>query len=301
MSLLYESIRQFFARLAAAGILPQVFEYSFVVNSLLCAIAIGPILGGIGTMVVTKRMAFFSQAIGQASMTGVAIGIMLGESYTSPFISLFGFCILFGLFMNYTRNRTKMSPDTMIGVFLSISLAVGSALLLYVTTQVNIHILDNVLFGSILTVNDTDMNILLIIAVLCAALGIPYFNRMLLASFNKSLARVRGVKVKLLDYLFILMVTLITVASVKIIGAVLVEALLLIPAASARNICRSVRGFFFLSLIFSLTSCIVGVLLPVIYDIQVPSGSAIILCAAVIFFFSIIARVGAKRFRGAEV
>jgi zinc transport system permease protein len=202
--------------------------------------------------------------------------------------------------MNYTRNRTKMSSDTMIGVFLSISLAVGSALLLYVTTQVNIHILDNVLFGSILTVNDMDMNILLVIAVLCAALGIPYFNRMLFASFNQSLARVRGVKVILLDYVFVLMVTLITVASVKIIGAVLVEALLLIPAASARNICRSVKGFFFLSLTFSLASCIVGVLLPVIFDIPVPSGSAIILCAAAIFFFSIIARVGAKRFRGAE-
>jgi zinc transport system permease protein len=194
-----------------------------------------------------------------------------------------------------------MSTDTMIGVFLSISLAGGSALLLSVTTKVNIHILDNVLFGSILTVNDTDMNVLLIIAVLCLVLGIPYYNNMLLASFNQSLARVRGVKVILLDYLFILMVTLITVASVKIVGAVLVEALLLIPAVSARNLCRSVKGFVLLSLVFSLISCVVGVVVPVVFNIPVPSGSAIILCAAVIFFFSTVARIAAKRFRGAEV
>ncbi len=301
MSAVYEAIRTFFANAAAAGHLPEIFQYAFVVNSLICALIIGPVLGGIGTMVITKRMAFFSQAVGQAAMTGVALGILLGEPYTSPFASLFGFCILFGLMMNYTRNRTKMSPDTMIGVFLSISLAGGSAILLYVTAKVNIHILDSILFGSILTVTNLDINILLVIAVLCTALGLPRFNRMLLASFNPSLAQVRGIRVKLLDYAFVLMVTLITVASVKIIGAVLVEALLLIPAASARNLSKSIRGFFVYSVAFSLFSSVVGVLLPVLFEIPVPSGSAIILCASVIFFISAIIRMLGKQFRGAAI
>ncbi len=301
MNYLYEALRNVLASAAGAGKIPQIFEYSFVVNSLICAIIIGPILGSIGTMVVTKKMAFFSQAIGQAAMTGVAIGILLGEPFTAPYISLFGFCILFGLIMNYTKNRTKMGTDTLIGVFLSMSLAGGSAILLFVTAKVNIHILDSVLFGSILTVNDLDINILLAIAVICAAIGIPYFNKMLLASFNPSLASVRGIRVKLFDYIFILMVTCITVASVKIIGAILVEALLLIPAAAARNLSRSIKSFFFYSMSFSLISCITGVLLPVAFEIPIPSGSAIILCASVIFVFSAIVRITNKQFQSAEM
>ncbi len=102
------------------------FSYAFVVNGLLCAFVIGPLLGGIGTMVVAKRMAFFSQAVGNAALTGVAIGVIIGESYTAPYVSMFSFCLLFGLVLNFARNRTKMSADTLIGVFLSISLAIGA-------------------------------------------------------------------------------------------------------------------------------------------------------------------------------
>ncbi len=107
---------------------------------------------------------------------------------------------------------------------------------------------------------------------------------MVLSSFNPNLAHVRGINVIFLDYLFILMVTIITVASVKIIGAVLVEALLVIPAASARNLSRSMRGFFFYSATFSTLSCVIGIVVPMELEIPVPSGGAIILVAA--FFFA---------------
>jgi zinc transport system permease protein len=179
---------------AEAGWLPESFQYAFVVNAILSALLIGPLLGGIGTIVVIKRLAFFSQAVGQAALTGVAIGIMLGEPYTSPYVSLFGFCILFGLVMNFTRNRTRMSSDTLIGVYLSISIAVGACILLFVTSKVNMHLLDQILFGSILTVNNVDMLVLAVIAALCLTLGLFRYNRMLLASFNPSLAGVRGVR-----------------------------------------------------------------------------------------------------------
>ena len=131
-------------------------------TAFLCAFVIGPLLGGIGTMVVAKRMAFFSQAVGNAALTGVAIGVIIGESYTAPYMSMFSFCLLFGLLLNFARNRTKMSADTLIGVFLSISLAIGATALLWVSAKVNTHILDTVMFGSILTVNDTDMTVLLV-------------------------------------------------------------------------------------------------------------------------------------------
>jgi zinc transport system permease protein len=301
VSELYTWIREYLMALAFEGTLPLSFQYGFVINALLCAFFIGPVLGGVGTMVVTKRMAFFSQAIGNAAMTGVAIGVLAGESYTEPYVSMFGFCVLFGLVLQYVKGRTRISSDTLIGVFLSISLAVGASLLLLVSARVNTHILEAVLFGSVLTVSDTDMNVLLVTTAAVLAVGIPLFNRLLLASFNPNLAAVRGVNVQLVEYVFVLMITLLTVACLKIVGAVLVEALLLIPAAAARNLIKSMRGFVFLSMAISTVSCIAGVMIPMQFDLPVPSGGAIIMVAASIFVLTTVIRITVSRFREAEV
>ena len=300
MSALYDIPRQFIIMLAEDGVIHYTFSYAFVVNGFLCALIIGPLLGGIGTMVVAKRMAFFSQAVGNAALTGVAIGVIIGESYTAPYMSMFSFCLLFALFLNFSKNRTKMSADTLIGVFLSISLAIGATALLWVSAKVNTHILDTVMFGSILTVNDTDITVLLATTVLAAVTALPLFNQMLLASLNPSLAHVRGIKVHLLEYVFVLLVTILTVACVKIIGAVLVEALLLIPAAAARNLTRSMRGFVLTSIAFSTASCLVGIWAPMRYDLPLPSGGAIILAAAVLFVGTMLVRMSLPRYREAS-
>jgi zinc transport system permease protein len=301
MSSLYEIPRQYIIGLANAGVIHYSFSYAFVVNGFLCSLIVGPLLGGIGTMVVAKRMAFFSQAVGNAALTGVAIGVIVGESYTAPYVSMFSFCVLFALLLNFSRNRTKMSADTLIGVFLSISLAIGATALLWVSAKVNTHILDTVMFGSILTVNDTDMSVLLVTTAVTAATALPLYNHMLLASLNPSLAHVRGVKVHLLEYVFVLLITILTVACVKIIGAVLVEALLLIPAAASRNLNRSIRGFVLWSIIFSTISCLVGIYAPMRFDLPVPSGGAIILTGAAIFLVTMVMRVALPRFREASL
>ncbi len=299
MNGVYEFIRDAFERAALAGWLPDSLQYSFVVNAMISAVVIGPLLGAVGTMVVAKRLAFFSQAVGHAALTGVAIGILLGEVYTAPYVSLFSFCILFALAMNYTRNQTRMASDTIIGVFLAISLAVGASLLLFVTARVNVHVLDTIMFGSILTVNNFDLNLLFIMAFATAILGLINYNRMLLSTFNPALAGVRGIRVRLQDYLFVLMITVLTVASVKIVGAVLVEALLLIPAAAARNLARSLRSFVALSMVFATMSCFLGILLPMELELPLPSGGAIIIVAAIIFFVTTVLRIGLRGFQEA--
>jgi zinc transport system permease protein len=301
MSAFYDLLRQFIIGLADEGIIHYTFLYEFVVNGFLCALVIGPLLGGIGTMVVIKRMAFFSQAVGNAALTGVAIGVIIGESYTAPYMSMFSFCILFALFLNFSKNRTKMSSDTLIGVFLSISLAIGATALLWVSARVNTHILDTIMFGSILTVNDTDMNVLLVTTVITALVALPLYNQMLLASLNPSLAHVRGINVHLLEYVFVLLVTILTVACVKIVGAVLVEALLLIPAAAARNLNRSIRGFVLWSVIFSTASCLIGIYAPMRWDLPIPSGGAIILTAAIIFVVTMLIRMALPQYREASI
>jgi len=193
-----------------------------------------------------------------------------------------------------------MSSDTLIGVFLSISIALGGSLLIYVSAKVNSHALESILFGSILTVNDTDIYILVVSAIVIGFVLVPYLNKMLLASFNPNLAIVRGVNVKLIEYIFIIIVTIITIASVKIIGSILVEALLLIPAAAAKNLSKSIKGFVGYSVIFALVSCLLGVYLPIHFDISIPSGGAIIMISSFIFIVTIIIKVLFKNFAEGE-
>ncbi|MFG0399764.1 metal ABC transporter permease [Pseudomonas sp. zjy_11] len=294
----FEIFRQTVQDWATAGYLPEALAYGFVVNALLAGLMIGPVLGGLGTLVVVKRFAFFSEAVGHAALTGVAIGILLGEPYTGPYGSLFGYCLLFGILLNFLRNRTGLSPDTLIGVFLSVSLALGASLLLMLAGKINVHILENVLFGSVLTVSAQDLVVLGIVALLVLALALPLYNRIMLASFNPQLAAVRGVAVKTLDYLFVVLVTLVTVAAVKVIGAILVGALLVIPAAAARLVSQSLKGFFFLSVLIATISTLFGILLPIVIDLPVPSGAAIILVAGICFALAALARALVPRLQG---
>lgn len=277
---------------AEAGWLPEALGYGFVANALVCALLLGPLLGGVGTLVVTKRLAFFSQAIGQAAITGVALGLLLGEPTDRPYVSMFAFCTAFALAMMWTRNRTAMPPDTLIAVFLSLSLAVGACLLPAVAARADAHLVEAILFGSILTAGDTDIAVLLAVAAVAAA-GAGRFNRAVLAGLDPALARARGVGTVALDYAFVLLVTLTTVAAVKIVGAILVEALLVMPAAAARNFARSLRGFVGWSMLIGTTSCVAGILLPLALDVRVPSGAAIVLVAAVWFGVSALRKGGA--------
>lgn len=286
----FEDIRLAIQAWASAGYLPEALAYGFVVNALLAGLLIGPVLGGLGTLVVVKRFAFFSEAVGHAALTGVAIGILLGEPYTGPYGSLFGYCLLFGILLNYLRNRTGLAPDTLIGVFLSVSLAVGASLLLVLAGKINIHILENVLFGSVLTVNAQDLAVLALVSLLVLGLALPLYNRIMLASFNPQLASVRGVAVKPLEYLFVMLVSLVTVAAVKVIGAILVGALLVIPAAAARLLSQSLKGFFWLSVLIATCSTLAGIFLPIALELPVPSGAAIIMVAGLAFALAAIAR-----------
>nr|NLU58959.1 metal ABC transporter permease [Pseudomonas sp. BIGb0427] len=294
----YEEFRLLIQGWATAGYLPEALAYGFVVNALLAGLMIGPVLGGLGTLVVVKRFAFFSEAVGHAALTGVAIGILLGEPYTGPYGSLFGYCLLFGILLNFLRNRTGLSPDTPdrrvpLGI-----LALGASLLLMLAGKINVHILENVLFGSVLTVSGQDLLVLGIVGSLVLALALPLYNRIMLASFNPQLAAVRGVAVKSLDYLFVVLVTLVTVAAVKVIGAILVGALLVIPAAAARLISQSLKGFFWASVLIATLSTLVGILLPIVFDLPVPSGAAIILVAGCCFALAALARGLVPRLQG---
>lgn len=282
-----DGIYQFFAALVQQGWLPEMFSYNFLVNAFLASLMIGPLLGVLGTLVVVKRLAFLSEAVGHSALTGVSIGILLGEPVTAPWVSLFAFSILFSLTLQWVRGRTTVPYDALIGVFLSFALALGAALLMIVAKKVNAHLVEQVLFGSVLTADEQDIAILFVMFVLIVTLAFKYSNKAYLTALSPEIAKSLRVNTKLHDYSFVLLIALMTVAAVKIIGAILVGALLLIPAASARLLAKNLKSMLAWSMLIATSSALAGVLLPMYMQWAVPTGPAIILIACVWFVFAI--------------
>lgn len=270
-----------------AGVLPSIFSYGFVVNAFIACLMIGPLLGALGTLVVVKRLAFLSEAVGHSALTGVSIGILMGEPVTEPWISLFAFSVLFALTLQWVRGRTTVPYDALIGVFLAFALALGAALLMFVAKKINAHLVEQVLFGSILTASAYDLIILSVISVIVLILAFTASNQAFLNALSPDIARSRRIRVTLHDYGFVLLIALITVAAVKIIGAILVGALLLIPAASARLVATNLRGMVGYSMLIATTSALAGVLLPMYMKWSIGTGPAIILAACMWFIVAI--------------
>lgn len=282
-----DALRQWLLDLHSQGVLPEMFQYAFLVNALVAALIMGPLLGGMGSLVVIKRLAFFSEAVGHGALTGIAIGILLGEPAAHPYASLFGFCLIFAISLHWVKSRTTVPYDALIGVFLAVAIAMGAALLLYVARKVNVHILENVLFGSILTVQDRDLLLLALIAVICLLAMWRFGNDALVATLNPELARVAGINTRLFDYVFVVLIALITVSAVKIAGAVLVGAMLLIPATTARLVTRNVRQFFWLNIVLATLCCLLGILLPMGLDLPIPTGASIVLLSSIGFVMAV--------------
>ena len=271
--------------LANRGILPSDFQYPFLVRGLLCILIIAPVLGGMSHLVVTRRMAFFSAALGQAAITGVAIGLLLGEPLNAPYGGMFGFCLLATLAMVYVKRHATLPPDTLIGVFHAMTLGLGLCLLVALTRQFNVHQVEAVLFGSLLTVTDADLLLLLVVGVIVAVMVARSYNSILLDSLSPPLASVSGAKSAFLEYFFALMLTLIIVVSLKIIGALLVEALVIVPAAAARNVVRGTRRYLVLSVLIAFLAGAGG--LAVSTRFLVPTGGAVVLAVTGLFFLTL--------------
>jgi zinc transport system permease protein len=279
--------------LAERGLLPSDFQYPFLVRGFLCVLIIAPILGGVSHLVVTRRMAFFSAALGQAAITGVALGLLLGELFNAPYGGMFGFCLLSTLAMVYVKRHATLPPDTLIGVFHALTLGLGLCLLVALTRQFNVHQVEAVLFGSLLTVTDADLLLLLAVGVFVAVMLVREYNALLLDSLSPPLARVSGAEPAYLEYFFALLLTLSIVVSLKIIGALLVEALVVVPAAAARNVARGTRSYLIWSVVIAFIAGAGG--LGVSTRFLVPTGGAVVLAVSALFFLTLMARSFSRR------
>jgi zinc transport system permease protein len=274
------------ADLADRGSLPDIFHYAFFVRGLLSVLLLAPLLGGMSHLVVARRLAFFSAALGQAALTGLTLGlVLLGEPLNAAYGGIFGFCFLSALAMVYVKRHASLPSDTLVGVFLSMTLGLGICLLVAVTKRFNIHQVEAVMFGSLLTVTDVDLAILLATGVLITIVFAWIYNQLLLDSLDRALARVSGVPSALIDYLFVILLTAAIVVSLKVIGALLVEAMVVVPAAAARNLARTTRGYLGLSIATAFVAGVGGLFIS--SRLLVPSGGAVVLAMSVLFFVTL--------------
>jgi len=278
---------------ARAGWLPADFQYAFLVRGVLCVLVLAPVLGGLSHLVVARRMAFFSAALGQAALTGLSIALLLGEPLNAPYGGIFAFCLLSALGMVYVKRRSTLPPDTLIGVFLALTLGLGICLLVAVTRRFNIHQVESAMFGSLLTVTDGDLALLIFAGILVCVLLAREYNGLLLDSLSPSLASVENVDSAYVEYLFAVLLTVAIVVSLKVIGALLVEALVVVPAAAARNLARSTRAYLLWSIGIAFLAGAGG--LGISTRLLVPTGGAVVLALSLLFFVTL--AVGALRLR----
>ncbi len=259
-------------------------QYDFMKNSFLAILIITPLFGILGTMIVSNKMAFFSDALGHSAFTGIAVGVLLGISNTD--LSMTGFAILFALVLNLIKRHQTVSTDTIISVFSSMSMAVGLVIL---SKNGQFSNYSSLLVGDILSITGKEIFLLLIIFCVTIIFWTCCFNALHAQSVSESLARSRGIPVVLIENAFAVLLAVLVMLSVRWVGILIINALLILPAASARNLASNMREYHRFSVVISLFSGIVG--LVVSFYNSTATGPAIVLVAAAVFFLSLGAKV----------
>jgi zinc transport system permease protein len=265
----------------------QKGEMVFMKNALLAIILLTPIFAVLGTMIVNNNMAFFSDALGHGAFTGVAIGGIFG--IVEPIGSAVLFSLLFSFFIALIKHRSKMSSDTIIGVFSSTAIALG--IFLSTLGGKSFTKLNSFLVGDILSITPDEIGFLFVVLFFIIVFWSVFFNKLLLVSVNPSLAGSRGVRTFWYEVIFSCTVAVVVTVSMSWIGLLVINSFLVLPAASARNIARNQRQYHFFAVIISILSGVTGLLIS--YYIETASGAAIVLISSAIFFVTYFLR---KRF-----
>ena len=255
----------------------EFIDYTFMKNALLAILLITPIFAILGTMIVNNKMAFFSDALGHSALTGIAIGMLLGISNIN--ISMILFAVIFALLLNFIKNKTTYGADTIISVFSSIAIALGLVIL---AQTGNFNKYSSYLVGDILSITPAEILYLFITFIAIMLFWYFMFNKLNVISINKTLAKSRGINTKLIDNIFVILIAVIVMISIRWIGILLINSLLILPAAASRNIAKNMRSYHLLSVIFSMFSGIVGLILS--YYWNIPTGPMIVIISGIIYF-----------------
>ena len=270
---------------AIVDILP--FEWAepgsmfFMKNALLAILVISPLFGLLSTMVVENKMSFFSDALGHSAFTGMAIGTLFSAAIEELWCAVV-FAVVFALLFTWVRRKTNLASDTVIGVFSSTAMALG----IFISTLGggSFTKFNALLIGDILSVEPAKIGLLALILLLVIVLWLFSFNQLMLSSIHPALADSRGVKVFWQEALFSVAIAVVVTISMTWVGLLVINSLLVLPGAAARNLARNIRQYHLYSLVFAIVSGIAGLMLS--YYLGSSAGASITLCLAVIFAIS---------------
>ena len=256
-------------------------SFDFMKNAFLAILLITPLFGLLSTMVVSNRMAFFSDSLGHGAFTGLAIWAIAG--LLSPMSSLVAFSIVFALLITWIKNYSSASTDTIIGVFSSTGIAVGLMIMSY---GGGFNKFSGYLIGDVLSITPAEIGALLGVLILVVVLWGVLFNQLLLLSVNQPFARSRGLNVMLLESVFAVMVAVVVAISIQWVGLLIINSLLVLPGATARNMANSVKQYHALSVGSAMIAGITGLVLA--YQFNMAAGATIVFISAMLFFISMV-------------
>lgn len=256
----------------------EILRWDFMKNAFLAVLLMAPLFGLTSTMIVTGRMSFFSDALGHSAFTGIAIGAICG--FAGPTWVAVVFSITFALLFSFVRSRSNHAADTLIGVFSSTAVALG---IFIATLGGNSFTKYNkFLIGDILSVTPNEIVLLAITLFIVVLFWILFANKLTLSSVYPQLASSRGIRINLIQTAFTVLIAVVVTLAISWVGLLILNSLLVLPAASSRNISKSLRQYHLFSIMFALIASIVGLCLS--YYFGNSAGAAISLVLAFIFF-----------------
>ncbi|MBR6443635.1 MAG: metal ABC transporter permease [Clostridia bacterium] len=266
------------------AILPsEAYQFTFMKNAFLAVLLLTPLLGLLGTMAVNHQMAFFSDALGHSALTGIGLGIILG--LRNDLVAMLVFGIIWAILICVIKQSGSASADTVISVFSSTSVAAG---LLILARGGKFAKYSALLIGDILAVTPGDLLWLLLALIATLAFWALLYNALLLTSVDSQLARSRGIRTRLVECAFVVMVAVAVMLSIRWVGVMLINALLILPAAAGRNLARSARQHAVWSVVLALFCGILGLTLS--YYLDTSAGASIVLVSALCYAVSLAVR-----------
>lgn len=259
----------------------ESLEPRFMRQALLGLLLLCPMTAMLGAQVLNFRMAFFSDAVGHSAFAGVAIGLILGAP---PRISMLLFGVAVGLLVMAVQRKSGLSADAAIGIVFSAVVAFGLAVVSRAAGMA--REMDQFLYGDILTVSQAEIVILFCLLCVLVIFQVCGANKMLAIALSPLMARVAGIRVAFWQYLFAALLALVVMFCVRAVGVLLVTAMLVVPAATARNLARDMRGLFWWSIGVSVASGFIGLWLSAQEWLATASGATIILVACGFFAIS---------------
>ena len=255
----------------------EMLRWDFMKNALLALLLMAPLFGLLSTMIVTGRMSFFSDALGHSAFTGIALGCIFGM--TMPIYAAVIFSVLFALLFSFVRSRSNQAADTLIGVFSSSAVALG----IFVATLGggSFTKYNKYLIGDILSVTPAEIGLLALVLLIVLIFWVLSVNRLTLTAIHPQLASSRGIPVGLSQTLFTVAIAVVVTLTISSVGLLILNSLLVLPGAAARNVAKNLRQYHGFSVLFALLAGLGG--LAVSYYSGCSAGAAISLLLALIF------------------